>query len=353
MSAIGGPNIIVTDGLVLALDAGNHMSYSGSGNDWISLASNSNIDPSDRVPTDSFNNTSIWVQVGAINTGLTITGDRSFTTSATANGGVSARNILTLGIKYKITVDVQAISGTLQVRNASETGINLLTNISTPGIYVLEFTAVDRSLYLRTSSPINVTFNSISIFNIYNGAALFNGPTFSSNSGGIILFDGVDDGANVVYKYTNTYSISFWIKFTGAIDNNRAIIDMGAGGGTSSVRIYLRDSKIKIQHASGFVTAGVFSSQVVETNIWNYWTILGSGTSCSIYKNGILDNSGTTQEAPNTSFNQVGIASKPQGDASAVVPLSCEISQVTLYNFLLSASEILQNYNATKGRFGL
>ena len=41
MGAYGGPDI-VTDGLVLALDAGSERSYPGSGTTWIDLSGNGN-----------------------------------------------------------------------------------------------------------------------------------------------------------------------------------------------------------------------------------------------------------------------------------------------------------------------
>ena len=40
-------------------------------------------------------------------------------------------------------------------------------------------------------------------------------------------------------------------------------------------------------------------------------------------------------------------------DASVVAPFKGNISNLQIYNRALSATEILQNYNATKSRFGI
>jgi hypothetical protein len=55
MSAIGGPNII-EDGLVLSLDAGNHISYPGSGTTWTDLSGNGNTGTLTNGPTFNTDN---------------------------------------------------------------------------------------------------------------------------------------------------------------------------------------------------------------------------------------------------------------------------------------------------------
>ena len=63
MSAFGGPNII-TDGLVLSLDAGNVKSYPGTGTTWYDKSGNGNNGTGDD---------------GANNTGLTWYGEEVLT----------------------------------------------------------------------------------------------------------------------------------------------------------------------------------------------------------------------------------------------------------------------------------
>ena len=50
MATIGGSNI-VTDGLVLSLDAANRRSYPGSGTAWSDMAGNNNIGTLTNGPT--------------------------------------------------------------------------------------------------------------------------------------------------------------------------------------------------------------------------------------------------------------------------------------------------------------
>ena len=71
-----------------------------------------------------------------------------------------------------------------------------------------------------------------------------------------------------------------------------------------------------------------------------------------IYINGVLANSaifsGISQTSTSTSIFTIG--GRTAGD---IYPFNGKVSQVSIYNRALSASEILQNYNAQKSRFGL
>jgi hypothetical protein len=85
----------------------------------------------------------------------------------------------------------------------------------------------------------------------------------------------------------------------------------------------------------------------LSINSWTQVVFVRSSTSLLIYKNGTLSNT--------ISVNQVGpivgdfyIGKDPNGQF-----LNFNLAQFLLYNRALSATEIMQNYNATKGRFGL
>lgn len=75
MGVIGGPDTIVTDELILALDAGNKKSYPGSGTTWFDLSSNNNnATMANAVWTDDgpnsywlFDGTSDYGSVSALN----------------------------------------------------------------------------------------------------------------------------------------------------------------------------------------------------------------------------------------------------------------------------------------------
>jgi hypothetical protein len=74
----------------------------------------------------------------------------------------------------------------------------------------------------------------------------------------------------------------------------------------------------------------------------------GIGTTARVYKNGIEIGSGTYNYAIQTGTGTLYIL----GDSASEIS-SCYCSIARVYNRVLTSTEVLQNYNATKTRFGL
>jgi hypothetical protein len=75
-----------------------------------------------------------------------------------------------------------------------------------------------------------------------------------------------------------------------------------------------------------------------------------NGTSLSIYINGVLDSTHTVVTTVPSSFGSLVIGGNPQNGSQYY---SGSISNIKIYNRALSATEIQQNYNTLKRRFGL
>ena len=73
----------------------------------------------------------------------------------------------------------------------------------------------------------------------------------------------------------------------------------------------------------------------------------GAGSACIAYVNGVSIGSGTYNSTIATSGTLYIL-----GDGGGEIT-SCYCALARIYNRALSAAEVLQNYNATKGRFGL
>ena len=102
-------------------------------------------------------------------------------------------------------------------------------------------------------------------------------------------------------------------------------------------------------------TINVYPSVEVSANLvagqWYqllYTMVGGSGTAVVVYKDGQAIGSGTYGYVINSGTGILFIL----GDSGSEIT-SCYCSTVRVYNRVLSAAEVLQNYNATKGRFGL
>jgi hypothetical protein len=201
-----------------------------------------------------------------------------------------------------------------------------------------------------------------------NNGTLTNGPTFNSDNGGSIVFDGVDD--YVVLPFTTNYSsfsVNFFFKLSGTKTYSYAI-STGNGTANSSFQIEFNDPDagntartlwIWWGSTSGF-DGGLFVSSSGNTgnwndNTWRHLVFTHTSTTNILYINGTIFNSYST--AGTQTITQMGgdnynlsIGRRQENNG---LFFQGNITNMIIYNRALSAEEVLQNYNAQKGRFGL
>lgn len=181
----------------------------------------------------------------------------------------------------------------------------------------------------------------------YSGS-LTNGPTFSTSNGGSILFDGTNDrvATNLFPSGVRTYMI--WIKYNSAT---------GTGGyqltGTQQGNAYTytgrQDSNGYIYTYAGSGGNGGQSSYVLNVGTWYYQGFtLASNGDIGVYVNGSLIETKTGNGLGGTPTNEFAI-----GAVNSYHFVNGNIAAVHLYNRVLDVTEISQNYNAQKSRFGL
>jgi hypothetical protein len=190
-----------------------------------------------------------------------------------------------------------------------------------------------------------------------NNGTLINGPTFNSVNGGSIVFDGVDDYTTIPSFNipTDSFSCESFFQWSNLGSSRGSIFSLNYDFPNSGYLIRQRDD------ASGkFVVwsdygseSGIFSTRALIINTWNHVAVVQTSGTCIIYINGVLDSS---QALPNPVLSQsypilLGVRAISGPSAGAYLPGRIGLSKI--YNRALSASEVLQNYNATKGRFGL
>lgn len=175
-------------------------------------------------------------------------------------------------------------------------------------------------------------------------ATLVNGTSYSSENGGTLVFDGINDNISINngsgLDIGNTYTFSIWVKF---INGYNTILAGSTAFYDSGYAMYVANSN-NIYTAAGMNY--VSNDPNLTTNQWVFLTVVRSATSVSLYKNGVSIGSGSMIT---TAGNVIkGIGSYYGGGFN----LNGKISSVNVYNRNLSASEILQNFNTTKTRFG-
>ena len=176
------------------------------------------------------------------------------------------------------------------------------------------------------------------------GATLVNGVGFTSSNNGAFTFDGSNDYINfgnssAVQQSSGT--LSAWAKASSPGGGYRGIIAKQGAYGlfyTDSVLVAY-DWAADTPRSTGVNIADNTWKNVVLT----YQSGVSNGT--RIYINGVSVLT-TTITVLNQTGNLFGGAEANAGQYAA-----CQISLFNMYNRALSAQEILQNYNATKGRY--
>ena len=187
---------------------------------------------------------------------------------------------------------------------------------------------------------------------VINGS-LINGPTFNPNNFGSIVFDGVDDFVscgNVLFNDVNATTISIWVNIQTFINNN-TIISKGAqgeGSNTTFAAWIVNSNGIRNRFYNSTGTAGIVNTGILSQNVWYnlMWTY--NGSAITVYTNSVAGETVSLSGPLKTNTNSINIASSIFGNNAN---MTC--SNVQIYNRALSATEVLQNYNAQKGRYGI
>jgi hypothetical protein len=185
-----------------------------------------------------------------------------------------------------------------------------------------------------------------------NNSTLINGTIYNSSGVASMYFDGTDDYVesinNLDLSGTNPRTYSVWVKIKTYLDNS-GIIRTGTQG-TASADMSLETTTTPGTFTfNGWVTDFDFT---VDSNFygWHNLVIVYDGTKGLAYADGIFKNSLTfTSVAPNSKLQ---LGSDRKEGAVQGNNLDGFISNAMVYNRALSDTEILQNFNAQKYRFG-
>jgi len=219
--------------------------------------------------------------------------------------------------------------------------------IVTDGL-VLCLDAADRNSYVSGSTTWFDVAGS-------NSGTLVNGPTFNTGSGGNIVFDGVNDyvslGTFTGLGSTNR-TISAWFRIASTPASVNRIITFPADDGGNDIPAYTLaiapNGTIGIG-IGGLPYDGYIDNIPYTLGSWVNITSTITGNTLTYYKNSILGNLATNTGTVAT--NTIGYLGRYNGNYGQYLPGN--IASVQLYNRALTASEVAQNYNAQKSRFGL
>jgi len=181
-------------------------------------------------------------------------------------------------------------------------------------------------------------------------ATLVNTPTFTSSLGGNFVLNGTNQYATVsnVYNFatSNRFTAIVWAKSTtstwndnGFIISRRDQFIIHPSSGSTAVAYYVNTN----------LGWGSTSYAVPNITVFAQYVMTYDAGAVNAYHNGVRV-AGVSAGVTLTSDTGVIEIGKDDGISRY---MNGSISNVQLYNRALSDIEVLQNYNATKGRFGL
>jgi microcystin-dependent protein len=189
-----------------------------------------------------------------------------------------------------------------------------------------------------------------------NSSTLTNGPTFNTASGGSIVFDGVDDFVLSTHPTTNifssltSYTVSFWIRVT-SYGGNGSVLLSATGSNNLFMQVQSGSAYIgTLGSPNNFLTLttndiGNISLNKISNIVW-----VKNSTTALFYLNGTQY---TFPGSATFTFTGLDRTINIGKYTSSGFNLPGNIYNMSVYNKALTATEILQNYNSLKTRFGL
>jgi hypothetical protein len=342
MASFTGPNI-VTDGLVFTLDAANIRSYdpNDSNKTWYNstntrVVSSLELRASNNTQNDKINfgpnGRSAWqpttdyeIQIGNnVDTSSVQVGDHMFFTFDGVSGSalIKILSILTPNANQRIfEFEVVETAGTF-AGNADVSGIECSFTIyaGVPGANNL----------LNNSFP-----TKLKDVTVTDNAFQFNGVSTT-------LME--TTGNNVVGS--TAYTKMIWFRLaSGAQSGNNNLMSSSSGGhilwvpAGNTLRAAHTDTSFSLLTSSVTCDEERWYHAAVTFNTTDGWVLYQDGK--------VVDTDATTSVRPGNGSTRIG--GYGTSDYTMTGSLSCPI----VYDRALTATEVLQNYNALKGRFGL
>ena len=197
-----------------------------------------------------------------------------------------------------------------------------------------------------------------------NNGTLTNGPVFGTASGGVITFDGVNDYVSIAglanyLNNKNKFSYETWFKVNSTTSFGTLFSFGNNDNYSNDIIFFVLGNQINAQinnGADGGAVAGFTSTG------WNNMCVIYDGTQTGntnrlkLYLNGVqqtlsFGSYNVPTSTSNTSMVNTGLGAYSTGGWNNFI--SGSIATSRLYTVSLTDSEVLQNYNATKSRFGL
>jgi hypothetical protein len=299
--------------------------------------------PMQLTATRSGSNLSIYLDGVLVDTGSS--GDTIGTTTNFRIGANTAGTERFIGYVYNLKIYNRALpqSEIISNYNALKNRYKLeLPRITSGSVFELDF--ADKNCYPGTGTTVYDLSSFRTNGSVMNGATFVAAGAISSFS-----FDGVDDHLTFPYNSSqmsfpdNNATISVWFRYNSSDGTGSLITQRGISG----FCLYVMGGKF---YADGGGTASITSVNTLHNGA-NYNAVAvydRTNSLLRLYLNGIADNTTSYTGSIQDTYT-ILLAKSVFSDG----PLAANIYAAQVYNRVLSPTEISQNYNFNRARFGI
>ena len=201
-----------------------------------------------------------------------------------------------------------------------------------------------------------------------HNATLVNGVGYSSNDGGSLTFDGSNDHASFTSLSlpNRPFTVGTWCRYddlsgwqmVAGQDQNQDSNSLGAFYFGKSTNGYIGDGRTSnsfgttIYGGTGASQINVNTPNAISANTWYNFVVVFSSSDIKLYMNSSLETtvSDSTSIATRTGTFRIGGA---YYNNNLIDYFDGRIANLKVYDRELTATEVKQNYDALRGRFGL
>ena len=187
-----------------------------------------------------------------------------------------------------------------------------------------------------------------------NTGTLTNGPTYNSSNLGFFQFVTNNFAAipNNVALDTQTPTVEVWVK-TNATNQNGFWFEKGTVN--SQYSLFQSGGNILWRMIIGGSIRNLTTTTATYMNTSNWYQVVGTYTSGTrrLYINGVLVNFDTQTGTIATNSGGMSIGVYGGFNGTRGYYYNGNLSSCKVYNRALTAEEIQQNFNATRGRYGI
>ena len=197
-----------------------------------------------------------------------------------------------------------------------------------------------------------------------NNGTLVNGVGYTGDNNGSIVFDGVNGYVNFTDKpeFTFTdakFSLEVFFRYVNKTKTDNSIIGKRDYGFTQREYNFYMYEPISTPTLRFIISSNltanwtIVESSTIQKNTWYHAVATSDAGVGRIYLNGVLNATNNSMNSSTTNGTSPLTIGNAFNSGTAIQYFNGSIPLARIYNRALTSQEILQNFNATKGRYGI